>query len=183
MPCVTSASSEPCKQPGEPCKQSRSDSKLAAHRNQDSGQARTSKQRLAPEPTLTPEQSRSCRVEPCTDEWVEWLGTALVGNRVDKNAAVTIEHCVVDDEGGEFRWHMRLAGGRVEVRRGPASEDDSNRLVFTSDYSTASGIALGEESIQRAFLEGRLRLKGDIRLLLENRTALDSLRILNVCQD
>ena len=121
-------------------------------------------------------------VEPLTDEWVDWLRNALADNRVDDTVAVTIEHCVVMNDGERFRWHTRLANGRVKVRRGAADEDDEHRLIFTSDYDTARSIALGEQSIQWAFLEGRLRLDGDINLLINAHSALDALQIQSVCQ-
>ena len=119
-----------------------------------------------------------CSPEPFTEGWIEWLQAALTRNRVDPAAAITVEHRVTGIGGGDFWWHVRLAGGRAEAGPGPAPDaDHSNRVTFTSDRATARAIARGEESARRAFLEGRLRLRGDIRLLIANRPALEALSI------
>lgn len=197
MPCAESAPSEPGGQPRRDAAVSDEDSAVsdeartvqARLRTRGSERIRASAQPQALDSTLSSGQPRTGRVEPCapaepcTDEWVAWLGTALAGNRVDESIALTIEHRVVGEGGEVFRWHVRLACGRVDVGHGPAPEGDADLLAFTSDYDTARGIARGEKSAQLAFLEGRLRLDGDIRLLIENRSALGALRIQSVCQD
>ena len=118
-----------------------------------------------------------CPCEPLTAEWVAWLHEALAGNRVDDTVTITVEHCATSADGLDFWWHVRVADGRVEAAPGPAAESDSNRVTFTSERCTARAIALGEVSAQRAFLDGRLRLRGDIRLLIAARNTLNALKI------
>ena len=120
-----------------------------------------------------------CPHEPLTDEWVGWLRDALADNTVDAAVAITIEHCATSEDRPDFWWHVRVADGRAEAAPGPASADDPNRLTFTSDRDTAKAIALGEESAPHAFLYGRLRLSGDVRLLLAASDVLKSLEILH----
>ena len=115
--------------------------------------------------------------EPFTYKWVKWLQTALSVNQVDSNTNITIEHRVTDADMTDFWWHVRLADGKVHVASGKADESISNLVTFTSSRDTARAIASGEKSLQMAFLEGHLRVNGDIRLLLANREALDTLKL------
>jgi putative sterol carrier protein len=62
--------------------------------------------------------------------------------------------------------------GRVEMAEGPAPAAD---LRFTTTYATAAGIASGALGAQRAFAEGRLRVGGDLSLLVAHHRTLASL--------
>lgn len=66
-------------------------------------------------------------------------------------------------------WHVVIAHGAVTVAAGP--DPDADVSVATS-REIAEQIASGEGSAQRAFLDGDLRVGGDIAALLENREAL-----------
>jgi SCP-2 sterol transfer family len=103
------------------------------------------------------------------------LGDAAAGIRL------TIEHVATDvpvrpwTRGtpgpleGTVRWHITIEGRRVELAGGPAPQPD---LRFTANYATAAAIARGELSAQRAFAEGRLRVGGDLSLLVRHQQAL-----------
>lgn len=69
-------------------------------------------------------------------------------------------------------WHVVLDEGTVRVESGPAAEPT---LRLTSDSVTADAIHRGELSAQRAFLDGNLRIDGDLRALLAARPVLDRL--------
>ncbi|GJM37753.1 MAG: hypothetical protein DHS20C19_11200 [Acidimicrobiales bacterium] len=69
-------------------------------------------------------------------------------------------------------WHVVIADGTVTVGAGP--DPDADVSVATS-REVAGRLASGEGSAQRAFLDGDLRVGGDIASLLENREALAAL--------
>lgn len=111
----------------------------------------------------------------------EALPTALVG------VTLTIEQVVADvpsarrDAGpagtngaasglpvGTARWHVAITDGRVTLAAGAAPEPD---LRFTTTYGTAAQVASGALSAQRAFVEGRLRVGGDLSLLITHQRA------------
>jgi len=48
-------------------------------------------------------------------------------------------------------------------------------LRFTTDYATAARIAAGGLGAQRAFVEGRLRVGGDLSLLIRHHKALSTI--------
>jgi len=113
---------------------------------------------------------------PFSADWIKRLRGALAGRRIDDATEAVIEHRVVDGDDREFCWHVRLADGRASVIEGPAvPAEGATILTFESDIRTARAIALGEASAERAFLEGRLRLRGDARLLIAARPAFEAL--------
>ena len=57
-----------------------------------------------------------------------------------------------------------VADGRLRVERGRVAEPD---LTFTQDRATAEAIHRGELSAQAAFMQGRLRLGGDLRAVID----------------
>src|SRR5918994_1854302 len=63
---------------------------------------------------------------------------------------------------GTARWQVTIDHGRVALVERPAGAAD---LRFSADHPTAAQIASGELAAQRAFVEGRLRVGGDLSLL------------------
>lgn len=123
-----------------------------------------------------------------TDEWVEWLGETLADNHVDENLEITIEHCVKLQNNDDFWWHTRVANGQIKVQNGrahssQANVDDPNLLTFKSNYDTACAVALGKKPVQTAFLEGKIRMKGNINKLIEASSVLNSLKIADTYKD
>jgi hypothetical protein len=106
----------------------------------------------------------------------EWLEAARLAIAADPSLAhatagvrLTIEHVVVDAPGGTVRWHLTIDDGDVALTEGRAVDPD---LRFTTDYATASRIAAGTVGAQRAFVEGRLRVGGDLAALIRYQKAL-----------
>jgi putative sterol carrier protein len=72
-------------------------------------------------------------------------------------------------DAGEVAYVVTAADGRITVRKGRTDTPD---ITFTQDRETAEGIHRGELSAQTAFIEGRLRLGGDLRAVIERSGAL-----------
>jgi SCP-2 sterol transfer family len=103
-------------------------------------------------------------------EWMAAAGRAFADD-ADLRAAtselrLTIEQVVTGcpgvRDGGTVRWHITIDHGRVALVDRPAIAAD---LRFSADHATAVQIASGELAAQRAFVEGRLRVGGDLSLL------------------
>ncbi|HLM29810.1 MAG TPA: SCP2 sterol-binding domain-containing protein [Acidimicrobiales bacterium] len=103
-------------------------------------------------------------------EWMAAAGRALA-NDGDLRAAtseltLTIEQVVTGapgvPDGGTVRWQVKIDHGRVALVDRPAGAAD---LRFSADHPTAVQIASGELAAQRAFVEGRLQVGGDLSLL------------------
>jgi hypothetical protein len=95
------------------------------------------------------------------------VGAALVGHDV------TIAEQIVDP-GREPRWHHLVVTpeGRAEVRIGRPPRAD---VTFTLDSATARLVHAGELGAGQAFVEGRLRVAGDVGLLARHVGALAAL--------
>ena len=106
-----------------------------------------------------------------TDAWIDALGTAAEAAVVDPELTVVVQQVVVDD-GSEVTYAVRVADGRVSVTAGRADDAD---ISFTQDLDTARAIARGELAAQAAFMDGRLRVGGDLRDLLRHASALAAL--------
>lgn len=83
---------------------------------------------------------------------------------------VTIEQEVTDGDRAAC-WHVRIGGGEASVGRGPDPGGHPTVRIH-QDRATATAIAGGELSAQRAFMTGRLRIGGDLATLLEHAEAL-----------
>jgi len=98
-------------------------------------------------------------------------GAALAGDErlteALRGVRLTVEQ-VVEDPAGAVRWHVVVDDGRAHLVPGPAADPD---VRFTTDRATAAGIASGRLSAQRAFVEGRLRVGGDLTKLMAHQRA------------
>jgi putative sterol carrier protein len=101
--------------------------------------------------------------------WIRAAGRAIAGDDGLRTATagmrLTIEYVATDAPEGTIRWHITIDDGRVALAEGPATQPD---LRMTADYATAAQIARGELGAQRAFAEGRLRVGGDLSLLIRH---------------
>jgi hypothetical protein len=103
-------------------------------------------------------------------------GRALAGDE-DLAAAVaglrlTIDQVVTGTPDGDIAWRLTLVDGEVRLSPGVGAAEGAADLRFTTDYPTAAAIAAGEVGAQRAFVEGRLRVGGDLSLLIAHQRAL-----------
>jgi hypothetical protein len=104
--------------------------------------------------------------------WFDAARDALAGDAGLPGAvagiSLSIEQVVEGGPGGTVTWHLDLDGGRAALATGPAARPD---LRFTTAYDTAARIAAGTLSAQRAFAEGRLRVGGNLSLLIAHQRA------------
>jgi len=90
---------------------------------------------------------------------------------------LVLEQIVTGTPDGEIRYLVLVAGGRARVKRGrvlagqdggedTGGEGAGAQLTITCDWPTASAIAQGRLSTQRALMQGRLRVRGSPAPLL-----------------
>jgi putative sterol carrier protein len=111
-----------------------------------------------------------------SDEWISALHEAATTDADlaarTSDVSLTIEQEVTGTPDGDVRYHMTFERGSVAVTSGPAP---AATVRFHQDYATAASIAMGQGSAQRAFMTGRLRVGGDLRVLLEHSEVLAQL--------
>jgi putative sterol carrier protein len=110
-------------------------------------------------------------MEFLSDDWLDAMARAADGASVPADLRLVVQQ-VVEGAGGEVAYAIRIGEGRVTVARGHEADAD---VSFTQDETTARAIASGELSAQAAFMEGRLRVGGDLRSLLDHAAALAAL--------
>jgi hypothetical protein len=96
--------------------------------------------------------------------WLSNLQDAARASSVAPDLRLVVQQVVVDTDGREVAYAIRVAEGRVSVDSGRV---DDAEVTFTQDRATASEIATGALSAQAAFIDGRLRVGGDLTSLLE----------------
>ena len=102
-----------------------------------------------------------------SDEWLARADRALGDlSPVDEEVAVGVT--VTGGPDGERRYRLVLGPDRV----GLDPEPEPAGVRMTMAWDDAVEIAQGRSSAQRAFLDGHLRLGGDLSLLLGHQDAL-----------
>ena len=92
-----------------------------------------------------------------SDEWIDALGAAASKATPAPTARVAIRQVV-----GDVAWTVRVADGAVSVDR-----DEAADLTLHTDLATAAALARGELAAADALAAGRLRLSGDLSVLLD----------------
>ena len=108
-------------------------------------------------------------VKYLSDEWMEQAAAALAEVEVDPAEAVCVQYEVTGS--GDGKRHYTLEAGSGSLRLVPGRNKDAP-VTFTLDYDTAVAIACGEVSAQVAFMQGRLKLGGDVRVLIDGAATL-----------
>jgi hypothetical protein len=110
-------------------------------------------------------------------EWIDALDDAVRSDAGLRDATagvrLTVEQHVTDaDADGEVVYHLVVDDGRVAVAAGAAGRPD---VTFVQDRPTAAAIGAGTATAQDAFMSGRLRVSGDVPLLIRCKDALTRL--------
>jgi hypothetical protein len=109
----------------------------------------------------------------------EWLAAAADAIAHDaglqeaaRDISLTLEQTVTDGPDGTVSWHIVLDNGTTRLVPGRAPHAD---LRFTTTWPTACAIALGELAAPTAFMEGRLRVGGNLTLLIGQQQKLSTI--------
>lgn len=89
----------------------------------------------------------------------------FVGDSRLEDTNLVIEQRIVDADALVSNYHVRIAGGQVDVIDGPAESPD---VTISQDLVTAQALQRGDVHAQTAFLTGRLSIDGDIHKLLDH---------------
>lgn len=109
-----------------------------------------------------------------SDEWMERAGSALAADQALAGATadldLTLAYEVAGGPGGKRCYALRFDHGTVALEPGPHPDAP---VSFSLDYDTAVAVARGDLSAQAAFMQGRLKLGGDVTVLIRDGGALD----------
>ena len=96
-----------------------------------------------------------------SDEWLTEADRALA-SMPPLSADLVVAYVVTGGPQGERSYHVRFGPDRVAVGSG---RDDA-RVTLVQSWDTAGAVARGERSAQRAFLDGDIRIDGNVQALL-----------------
>jgi putative sterol carrier protein len=109
-------------------------------------------------------------------EWIEAVSAAAAAcddlRTATSGVRLTVQQRVTGGPGGDVAYHVVVDDGAVAVLPGEAPAAD---VTFQQDHATATAIARGELAAQAAFMTGRLRVGGDVQLLMRHRDTLAGL--------
>jgi len=103
--------------------------------------------------------------------WLEEL-TALAGGSEVGPAATVVQQMVTGGPDGDVVFTLEIEGGRVRARPGP---DARAVVTITESWDTAARLHRGELTAREAFMGGLIRVRGDVRRMVEAATGLAAL--------
>ncbi len=99
-----------------------------------------------------------------SDAWIDHLASSAEQALVAPDLQLVIQQVVQQEDGSERAFAVRVSGGSVRIESGRCADAD---VTFTQDRATAAAIAQGALSAQAAFMAGRLRVGGDLRVVID----------------
>lgn len=112
-----------------------------------------------------------------SEEWGNQVRDALNSNDGFKSAAqgvsLTIQQVINNaPDQGEAKYWTKIDNGTVEGGTGDAPASD---VTITQDYETAAAMNRGELNPQAAFMQGKLKVTGNMGKLLQHQGVLQAM--------
>ena len=108
-----------------------------------------------------------------SEGWVADLTTALASDEAHGSIAdvdLTLQQVVTGSSGGEVSFWISLADGVISGGLGQAPEPD---VTLTMDHETAAALSRAELNHQAAFMQGKLKVTGNMGKLLKHQQVLE----------
>ncbi len=104
-----------------------------------------------------------------TEEWASAMTDALNSSDDFKSAAgsqqVKLQQVVTDTpDGGEGKYYFVLDNGSAQVSLGELSDAEA---TISQNYETAVAITKSELNAQNAFMQGKLKISGNMMKLMQ----------------
>lgn len=111
-----------------------------------------------------------------TPEWARAFADLLNGSEEFRRSAEHVRICIAQHvtgaPDGDVDYYIRVTEGAVDIDFGTPEDAD---VEILQDYATAVAIARGDLGMQNAFMQGRVKVTGDLTKLMENQGALAGL--------
>lgn len=104
-----------------------------------------------------------------SDEWAQEMTNALNSSDDFQSAAsgqsVKLQQVVTDTpDDGEQKYFFTLEGGKVQIGLGEITDAEA---TLTQTYETAVAITKQELNAQNAFMQGKLKISGNMMKLMQ----------------
>jgi putative sterol carrier protein len=111
-----------------------------------------------------------------SQEWAETMTSALNSSDDFKSAATgksaKLQQVVTDVDGGEVKYYFVLDNGTANVSLG---EIEGAEATVTQNYDTAAGLQKGEVNAQQAFMQGKLKVSGNMMKLMQLQSVISAM--------
>jgi putative sterol carrier protein len=110
-----------------------------------------------------------------SEEWAEALKTALNADEAFRTAAASSSariQQVITQNGGETRYWIVIADGTIDMGIGDLDTVDA---TITESYDSAVALSKGELNAVTAFMTGKIRIAGNMGMLMGLQAALSRL--------
>ena len=104
-------------------------------------------------------------------EWLEQLSALAGGDEVGPDATV-IQQVVTGGPNGDIAFLLQVEGARVRAVPGT---DAHAAVTLLESWDTAVRLHRGELTLREAFLGGLIRVRGDVRRMVEAAAGLSAL--------
>jgi putative sterol carrier protein len=103
-----------------------------------------------------------------SEEWAQEMTTALNGSedfkRVAGSQQAKLQQIVTDAPEGEAKYYFQLDNGTAQVGLG---ELEGAEATISQNYDTAAAINRQELNAQQAFMQGKLKITGNLMKLMQ----------------
>ena len=104
-----------------------------------------------------------------SEEWAKAITDALNSSEAFQKAAAgqqaSIQQVVTDSpDGGEVKYYFKLADGSATVSMGELADAEA---TISQNYETAAAINRSELNAQNAFMQGKLKISGNMMKLMQ----------------
>lgn len=103
-----------------------------------------------------------------SEEWAQAVTEALNSSedfaRVAGGQAAKLQFLATDTPDGATKYYFKLEGGKAEMALGELADAEA---TITNSYATAVAVDKGELNPQSAFMQGKLKIKGNMMKLMQ----------------
>jgi putative sterol carrier protein len=103
-----------------------------------------------------------------SEEWAKEMTNSLNSSDEFKQAAasqqVKLQQVVTDTDAGEVKYYFTIEGGNAEVSLGEITDAEA---TISQNYETAVAINKQELNAQQAFMQGKLKISGNMMKLMQ----------------
>jgi putative sterol carrier protein len=103
-----------------------------------------------------------------SEEWAQAITDALNSSEAFQKAATgqqaKIQQVVTDSPDGEVKYYFKLESGSADVALGELADAEA---TISQNYDTAAAINRSELNAQNAFMQGKLKISGNMMKLMQ----------------
>ena len=106
------------------------------------------------------------------DEMTKGLNSSDDFQKAASGQSAKLQQVVTDTPDGEVKYYFTLDGGNAEVDLGELQDAEA---TVTQNYETAVGVTKQEINAQNAFMQGKLKISGNMMKLMQLQSVINAM--------